>query len=38
MAQVRCDSCGKMIDDQRAVRMENRTLCQECARKAQQRR
>ncbi|MHB8418546.1 MAG: TraR/DksA C4-type zinc finger protein [Myxococcales bacterium] len=38
MAQVRCDRCGKTIDDQRAVRQENQTLCQECARKMQTRR
>ncbi len=33
MAQVRCESCGTMIDEQRAVHMGNRTLCPSCAQK-----
>ena len=34
MAQVRCESCGTMMDDQRAVRVGNKILCASCAQKS----
>ncbi|MHB1845610.1 MAG: TraR/DksA C4-type zinc finger protein [Deltaproteobacteria bacterium] len=33
MAQIRCDGCKTMIDEQRAVHMGDKTLCPACAQK-----
>ncbi len=33
MAQVRCEMCGATIEEQRAVKVGNQTLCPSCAQK-----